>query len=34
MRKQKPIEEIVAACTIERIQKNMEDALDTYAEQW
>lgn len=28
MRKQKPIEEIMAACTIERIQKNMEDVLD------
>ena len=28
MRKLKPIEEIMAACTIERIQKNMEDVFD------
>ena len=28
MRKLKPIEEIMAACTIERMQKNMEDVLN------
>ena len=28
MRKLKPIEETMAACTIERIQKNMEDVLN------
>ena len=28
MRKLKPIEEIMAACTIERMQKNMEDVFD------
>ena len=28
MRKLKPIEEIMAACTIERMQKNIEDVLD------
>ena len=30
MRKQKPIEEIMAACTIERMQENMEDVLNEY----
>ena len=30
MRKLKPIEEIMAACTIERIQKNMEDVFDEF----
>ena len=28
MRKLKPIEEIMAACTIEKMQKNMEDVLN------
>ena len=31
MRKLKSIEEIMAACTIERIQKNMEDVLDEFS---
>ena len=31
MRKLKPIEEIMAACTIERMQKNMEDVLDEFS---
>ena len=30
MRKLKPIEEIMAACTIERMQKNMEDVLNDF----
>ena len=30
MRKLKPIEEIMAACTIERMQKNMEDVFDEF----
>ena len=30
MRKLKSIEEIMAACTIERMQKNMEDVFDEF----
>ena len=30
MRKLKPIEEIMAACTIERMQENMEDVLNDF----